>query len=120
MCADIHDGQEHKCSVQKRKTNHLQIITFGSQRTAGPYKRATSGLMHCNNKTDFLIAALQTLLNRISFDSSVKKSERQIRRPELDQAIPASGHSLNESFGTKRPCSAQRSCQAPRSAECPS
>ena len=48
MCADIHDGQEHKRSVegriQKRKTNHLQIITFGLQRTAGPYKGATSGL----------------------------------------------------------------------------
>jgi len=47
MCADIHDGQEHKRSVegriQKRKTNHLQIITFGLQRTAGPYKGATSG-----------------------------------------------------------------------------
>ena len=47
MCADIHDGQEHKRSVegriQKRKTNHLQIITFGLQRTAGPYKRARSG-----------------------------------------------------------------------------
>jgi hypothetical protein len=38
MCADIHDGWEHKSSVQKRKTNHLQIITFGLQRTAGPYK----------------------------------------------------------------------------------
>src|SRR5882762_6289071 len=49
MCADIHDGQEHKRSVegriQKRKTNHLQIITFGLQRTAGPYKRATTGLV---------------------------------------------------------------------------
>ena len=47
MCADIHDGQEHKRSVegriQKRKTNHLQIITFGLQRTAGPYKRAMCG-----------------------------------------------------------------------------
>ncbi len=26
--------------IQKRKTNHLQIITFGLQRTAGPYKCA--------------------------------------------------------------------------------
>jgi len=50
MCADIHDGQEHKRSVegriQKRKTNHLQIITFGLQRTAGPYKGASFGLTH--------------------------------------------------------------------------
>jgi hypothetical protein len=28
-----------KGRIQKRKTNHLQIITFGLQRTAGPYKR---------------------------------------------------------------------------------
>jgi hypothetical protein len=27
-----------KGRIQKRKTNHLQIITFGLQRTAGPYK----------------------------------------------------------------------------------
>jgi hypothetical protein len=32
-----------KGRIQKRKTNHLQIITFGLQRTAGPYKRATNG-----------------------------------------------------------------------------
>jgi hypothetical protein len=31
--------------IQKRKTNHLQIITFSLQRAAGPYSRATSGLM---------------------------------------------------------------------------
>jgi hypothetical protein len=33
-----------KGRIQKRKTNHLQIITFGLQRTAGPYKRARTGL----------------------------------------------------------------------------
>ena len=32
-----------KGRIQKRKTNHLQIITFGLQRTAGPYKGARSG-----------------------------------------------------------------------------
>ena len=31
-----------KGRIQKRKTNHLQIITFGLQRTAGPYKGANS------------------------------------------------------------------------------
>ena len=31
-----------KGRIQKRKTNHLQIITFGLQRTAGPYKGAKS------------------------------------------------------------------------------
>src|SRR5258708_29561909 len=32
-----------KGRIQKRKTNHLQIITSGLQRTAGPYKSAMSG-----------------------------------------------------------------------------
>jgi hypothetical protein len=54
MCADIHDGREHKRSfkgrIQKRKTNHLQIIKSSLQRTAGPYKRAMNGLMQ-RNKT---------------------------------------------------------------------
>ena len=31
-----------KGRIQMRKTNHLQIITFGLQRTAGPYKSAKS------------------------------------------------------------------------------
>jgi hypothetical protein len=43
-----------KGRIQKRKTNHLQIITFGLQRTAGPYKRAISGLMRRSNSC-FLI-----------------------------------------------------------------
>src|SRR6476660_4386347 len=50
MRADIHDGQEHnvpfKGRIQKRKTYHLQIVTFGLQRAAGPYSCATNGLMH--------------------------------------------------------------------------
>src|SRR5215469_6313796 len=32
-----------KGRIQKRKTNHLQIITFGLQRVAGPYRCATQG-----------------------------------------------------------------------------
>ena len=36
-----------KGRIQKRKTYHLQIITFRLQRAAGPYRSATSGLMHC-------------------------------------------------------------------------
>jgi len=32
-----------KGRIQKRKTYHLQIITFGLQRAAGPYKRVTGG-----------------------------------------------------------------------------
>ena len=29
-----------KGRIQKRKTYHLQIVTFGLQRAAGPYRRA--------------------------------------------------------------------------------
>jgi hypothetical protein len=32
-----------KGRIQKRKTNHLQIITFRLQRAAGPYSRDTRG-----------------------------------------------------------------------------
>jgi hypothetical protein len=32
-----------KGRIQKRKTNHLQIIKSSLQRTAGPYKRARTG-----------------------------------------------------------------------------
>ena len=32
-----------KGRIQKRKTNRLQIITFGLQRTAGPYRSANGG-----------------------------------------------------------------------------
>ena len=33
-----------KGRIQKRKTYHLQIITFGLQRAAGPYSRVTPHL----------------------------------------------------------------------------
>jgi hypothetical protein len=42
------DAAPFKGRIQKRKTNHLQIITFGLQRTAGPYKSAISELMERN------------------------------------------------------------------------
>ena len=32
-----------KGRIQKRKTNHLQIVKSGLQRTAGPYSRAMCG-----------------------------------------------------------------------------
>src|SRR5262249_43658531 len=49
MRADIHDGQEHKRSVQGPDTeaqdlSHLQIITFRLQRAAGPYRSAISDI----------------------------------------------------------------------------
>ena len=43
-----------KGRIQKRKTNHLQIITFGLQRTAGPYKGARTGL-HAPQQTASLL-----------------------------------------------------------------
>src|SRR6516162_8119579 len=46
MCADIHDGQglnaPSKGRIQMSKTNHLQIVTSGLHRTAGPYICAKS------------------------------------------------------------------------------
>src|SRR5258708_37199127 len=42
-----------KGRIQKRKTNHLQIFTFGLQRTAGPYKRAKSGSVLCFRARSF-------------------------------------------------------------------
>src|SRR5262249_61765494 len=39
-----------KGRIQKRKTYPLQIITFRLQRAAGPYSRATSGLMRCSKQ----------------------------------------------------------------------
>ena len=35
-----------KGRIQKRKTNHLQIIISSLQRTAGPYRSANSGCEH--------------------------------------------------------------------------
>ena len=49
-----------KGRIQKRKTNHLQIITFGLQRTAGPYKGAMKRLMHRSKERtlfDYLVCA---------------------------------------------------------------
>ena len=39
-----------KGRIQKRKTNHLQIITFRLQRAAGPYSRV--------NVVDFVVSAI--------------------------------------------------------------
>ena len=59
MRADIHDGQEHnvpfKGRIQKRKTYHLQIVTFGLQRAAGPYRSANRVLTRCSKKPRYSI-----------------------------------------------------------------
>jgi hypothetical protein len=43
------DAAPSKGRIQKRKTNPLQIVKSSLQRTAGPYKSATTGLMHRSN-----------------------------------------------------------------------
>jgi hypothetical protein len=46
MRADIHNGQEHKCSIHGPDTEAQDqpppSLTFGLQHTAGPYKRVTT------------------------------------------------------------------------------
>jgi hypothetical protein len=59
-----------KGRIQKRKTNHLQIITFGLQRTAGPYKGAKAEVAQFYSMTssrirnDSGIVGSGALLNR--------------------------------------------------------
>jgi hypothetical protein len=55
------DAAPFKGRIQKRKTNRLQIIKSSLQRTAGQYKSATSGLMHCTNfiSLDHLVGAAE-------------------------------------------------------------
>jgi len=48
--------------IQKRKTNFLQIIIFGLQRAAGPY-RAKSGLMHRSKMARYAVPAIIIFLS---------------------------------------------------------
>jgi hypothetical protein len=41
-----------KGRIQKRKTHHLQIITFGLQRAAGPYRWANSGYGRTHRRSE--------------------------------------------------------------------
>jgi hypothetical protein len=41
-----------KGRIQKRKTNHLQIVIFGLQRAAGPYRRAIFRPVHRSKNRD--------------------------------------------------------------------
>jgi hypothetical protein len=84
MCADIHDGREHKRSVQgriqKRKTNRLQIIKSSLQRTAGPYKRAK--LRHWQTARGSSIAAAKAK-SRPKAALKFKPDDPKIRRPSI-------------------------------------
>ena len=42
--------------IQKRKTNLLQIITFGLQRAAGPYRRANKRHARQKDRENLAIA----------------------------------------------------------------
>ena len=66
-----------KGRIQKRKTNHLQIITFGLQRTAGPYKGA-----NCRRAP-----RPQVCTRRCRRKSSKRSLKKYIRRPCRDRAI---------------------------------
>jgi len=61
MCADIHDGQglnaPSKGRIQMSKTNHLQIVTSGLHRTAGPYICAKSDQSASQQKYDYSITS---------------------------------------------------------------
>ena len=67
MCADIHDGQGQnvpsKGRIQMSKTNHLQIVTSGLHRTAGPYRRAITGLTQCSNLRGYITQECPLIAN---------------------------------------------------------
>jgi hypothetical protein len=46
-----------KGRIQKRKTYHLQIITFRLQRAAGPYSCAISGREQSQQDSDYSMAS---------------------------------------------------------------
>jgi hypothetical protein len=58
-----------KGRIQKRKTYHLQIITFRLQRAAGPYRSAISGREHSQQRAAYSItssAATSSLSGTVS------------------------------------------------------
>ena len=69
-----------KGRIQKRKTNHLQIITFGLQRTAGPYKGANNGPLKTHQENLELSipnrVARGCLLRTVSLGSAYLSSQR--------------------------------------------
>ena len=87
MCADIHDGQglnaPSKGRIQMSKTNHLQIVTSGLHRTAGPYicaisahhdrSEGTSLLRAYGQRTSGPFAMLAAISERLSFRLLIAK-----------------------------------------------
>ena len=60
-----------KGRIQMRKTYHLQIITFGLQRAAGPYRRAIAIFMRAPvpNKKPGTLAGGFTWITRLSINA---------------------------------------------------
>src|SRR4029453_6436572 len=65
--ADIHDGQEHKRSMQGPDTDAqdhpLHLFTSGLQRTAGPY-RSVATAMGCPRTSAFSLIATEGRTSR--------------------------------------------------------
>jgi hypothetical protein len=64
-----------KGRIQKRKTNHLQIITFGLQRTAGPYKRAKPKTRYGVKKWPPAVSLFSAMIRKVCL------LDRQSRHP---------------------------------------
>src|SRR5215469_13141959 len=69
-----------KGRIQKRKTNNLQIITSGLQRTAGPYRCATNGLVHCNKRSVLVGYSMTPSATASSLRDTVRPSARAVLR----------------------------------------
>ena len=57
--------------IQKRKTNLLQIIIFGLQRAAGPYRRANKRPEQAQQSKNYERAIFRGKLNCLSYFSHV-------------------------------------------------
>ena len=84
-----------KGRIQKRKTNHLQIVKSSLQRTAGPYKGATSGSgaarNHCVTLNDIgqslLVKSRMTAMAR-SGASGIAGNKETVRTERGAEAAP--------------------------------
>ena len=69
-----------KGRIQKRKTYHLQIITFRLQRAAGPYSRAINGPMHCNKRSVLFGYSITPSVTASSLRGTLRPSARAVLR----------------------------------------
>src|ERR1700758_1126918 len=64
-----------KGRIQKRKTYHLQIITFRLQRAAGPYRSARTGLLHRSKQHLYSVTSIGGQ-QQITRNFQIKRSGR--------------------------------------------